>query len=353
MGKLRFAQAGVAALHAGMYRDTLLLMQDEVELVGFYDPEPDAVRSSIKPNAAQVPFYDSIAELLEQARPDALLVSTFNRDEPAWMLEAARAGVHVWVEKPCAAHSTQLFPVADELERRRLQFSCGYSWRYHPVSRLIKQTVDAGLLGKLYAIEFRFATSSVKRRGADNWGFQREITGGGILNWLGCHWFDLMRFLTGAEVSRVAAIEANVGGQAIDVEDAASVALQFDNGMIGSLNTGFFTPGESAGAMTMHGSLGYLSWDLEHACTIYSAHVDWQTAPRRHFDLPPAPIGGYGPEGLALMQAFAGAIRGDGSSGYTIDDAIKALQIIEAAHRSSDTGTSVAPAARAAQGEAL
>jgi hypothetical protein len=41
MGKLRFAQAGVAALHAGMYRDTLMLMQDEVELVGFYDPEPD------------------------------------------------------------------------------------------------------------------------------------------------------------------------------------------------------------------------------------------------------------------------------------------------------------------------
>ena len=36
--KLRFAQAGVSLMHANMYRDTLMLLQDELELVGFYDP---------------------------------------------------------------------------------------------------------------------------------------------------------------------------------------------------------------------------------------------------------------------------------------------------------------------------
>ena len=37
--KLRFAQAGVSLMHANMYRDTLMLLQDELELVGFYDPD--------------------------------------------------------------------------------------------------------------------------------------------------------------------------------------------------------------------------------------------------------------------------------------------------------------------------
>ena len=35
MKKLRFAQAGVSLMHANMYRDTLMLLPDEIELVGF------------------------------------------------------------------------------------------------------------------------------------------------------------------------------------------------------------------------------------------------------------------------------------------------------------------------------
>lgn len=341
--RLRFAQAGVAAIHASMYRDTLMLLPDDVELVGLYDPAPDAVRSTLKPNAQEVPFYASIEEMIAQSQPDAVLVSTFNRDAPGWMRTVAEAGVHLWAEKPAAAHSSQLAPVAEAIARNNLQFSCGYSWRFHPISQLIKQTYDAGLLGKPYSIEFQFLTSSVKRRGPDNWAFKRDISGGGILNWLGCHWFDLMRYLTSAEVTRVAAIEANVGGQAVDVEDAATVSLQFSNGMIGSLHTGFLTPGDTTTSMGLRGSDGWVRWNEgDNACTINSIHPDWVTAPLRTFKAPLATIPGYGAEGLAMMRAFIAAIRGEGSSNYTIQDMIKVLQIIEAAHESARTGQTVA-----------
>jgi predicted dehydrogenase len=342
MSKLRFAQAGVKEIHAGMYRDTLMLMSDEVELVGFYDPNPGAVRASLKPDVQDVPFFGSIQEMIEQTQPDAVLVSALNRDAPEMMLAVAEAGVHLWGEKPGAAHSSQLMPVAAAMERNNLQFSCGYSWRFHPLSQLIKQTVEAGLLGKLYSIDFRFLTSSVKRRGPDNWAFKREISGGGILNWLGCHWFDLMRYLTDAEVTRVSALEANVGGEAVDIEDVASVSLQFSNGMIGSLHAGFLTPGDTSISMGLRGSAGWVSWDeSDNACTIKSVHPDWVTAPVRTFNVPLASISGYGPEGLALMRAFTAAIRGEGSSSYSIQDMIQVLQIAEAAHESARTGQTV------------
>ena len=82
MARLRFAQAGVSAIHANHYRETLGLLTDDIELVGFYDPDPAAVRPNLKPPFTDVPFYDNIAGLLEQTRPDAVLVSTYSRDMP-------------------------------------------------------------------------------------------------------------------------------------------------------------------------------------------------------------------------------------------------------------------------------
>ncbi|MEN9934116.1 MAG: Glucose--fructose oxidoreductase precursor, partial [Chloroflexota bacterium] len=258
-------------------------------------------------------------------------------------LPAAEGGAHIWLEKPCAATSGQLLLLAAQIERRGLAFSTGYSWRFHPVCQLIRETVEAGLLGRLYAIEVRFITSSVGRRNPNQWSFQRAIAGGGILNWLGCHWFDLMRYLTGAEVARVASIEANVGGYPIDVEDAAAVALRFDNGMVGSLHTGFLTPGDSELWVGLRGSEGWVRWDLDsNACTIKSTRPEWLTAPVRTFTLPTASLPGYGAEGLALLRAFAAAIRGERESGYTIADAIETLRIIEAAHDAAASGRTVA-----------
>jgi predicted dehydrogenase len=43
-----------------------------------------------------------------------------------------------------------------------------------------------------------------------------------------------------------------------------------------------------------------------------------------------------------LLRAFFAAIRGEGESGFTIDDAINSLRIIEAAHESSKTGRAIA-----------
>lgn len=346
MRKLRFAQAGVSMIHANAYRDTLMLLNDEIELVAFYDPNPDAVRSTLKPDAQDIPFYDSLTDLLEQADLDAVMVSTYLRDMPDWMLQVAEAGVNVWADKPFAIHSSKLLPVAEAVERNNLQFSCGYSWRFHPIANEIKSAYDAGLLGKPYSIDIRFITTSVLRRNPDTWYFKQAEAGGGILNWLGCHWFDLMRYLTGSEVTKVSAIEANVSGAPIDVEDAASVSLQFANGMIGTLHTGYYTAGDNEISIGLRGSEGWAKWEqAEGACTIKSSHPAWAGAPLRRFEMSTPQVAGYGAEGRALIKAFAAAIRTPnapaGSSGYKVEDAIKSLQIIEAAHESSQTGRTV------------
>ncbi len=346
MTKLKFAQIGVAAIHASMYRDTLVHLADDVDLVGFWDPEADsdAVRARIKPDVEQVPFFDSIEEMFSKTQPDAVLISGYCRDMPSWMEQAANAGVHIWAEKPFAVHSSQLLPVKDAIEDKNLHFSCGYSWRFEPLSQTIRSAVELGHLGSLYGVSASFFTSSVLARDPNHWMFDASLSGGGILNWLGCHWIDLMRFWTGAEVKSVSAIEANVSGAPISVEDGASVALQFENGMIGNLFVGNFLPSGNQAILNLNGSLGAASWNIENDhCTIVSHHPEWEAAPSRKFTMPSASLPGYGGAGTRLMRAFIEAIRGNGESGYTIDDAIASLRIIEAAHESSKTGRSITP----------
>jgi predicted dehydrogenase len=342
--KLRFAQIGVAAIHAPMYRDSLVYLGDDIEIVGFYDSEPrsETVLAKINPDVAHVPFYDTIDELLTRAKPDVVMVSGYSRDMPGWLVQAADAGVHVWVDKPFAVHSDQLRPVKAAIERNGLVFSCGYSWRFDPTSRLIKETYDAGLLGRGFAVEIRYFGGNLVGRDLSHWMFDPALSGGGILNWLGCHWIDLMRFWTGAEVTAVTAIEANVSGAPIAVEDAALVSLTFANGMIGSLGIGNLLPSGSENTFRLFGSRGSVSWaPAEERCTIVSTHRAWEAAPRRVFEIPRAKLPGYGGAGAALLRALIGAVRGEGSSGFVIDDAIASLRIVEAAHESARQGRTV------------
>lgn len=158
MSKVRVAQIGVSAIHAPMYRDSLVYLADEAEIVGFWDPQPDseATRSRIKPDVAHVPFFGTIDELLSEAKPDAVLISGTMAEMPAWIEQAAAAGVHIWAEKPFAVHSSQLLPAKAAIEANDLVFSCGYSWRFEPLSLIIKDAIDDGLLGKPYGFDIRF-----------------------------------------------------------------------------------------------------------------------------------------------------------------------------------------------------
>jgi myo-inositol 2-dehydrogenase/D-chiro-inositol 1-dehydrogenase len=341
MKKVRVAQIGLTLIHAPRFRDSLIYLQDEIDIVGFWDPEAnsDAVRATMKPDVAHVPVYDSIEELLREAKPDVVMISGYPRDMPAWMLQAAEAGVNVWADKPYAVHSSQLLPVKAAIERNNLIFSCGYTWRFDPTSVLIKETFDAGLLGRGLAVEIRFFGGNLIGRDLSHWQYDPALSGGGMLNSLGCHWFDLMRHWTGSDVTEVTALEANVSREPIEVEDAAFVSLRFANGMIGSLATGNLLPSGSENTFRLMGSQGAVSWSpADQSCTITSTNPAWEAAPKRTFAFPRADLPGYGGHGATVLRALIRALRGEAPSGFTIDDPIKSLQIIEAAHESSKTG---------------
>src|SRR2546427_6438340 len=124
-----------------------------------------------------------------------------------------------------------------------------------PAGVAIRELVEHGVLGRLVSIEARWITTSVARRGRDSFYFSRARNGGGMLNWLGSHYLDFMRWATSAEVVEVAAITATLSDQPIDVEDVATLALRYSNEMVGSLHCAYVTDPDTDHAVRLRGSV--------------------------------------------------------------------------------------------------
>jgi predicted dehydrogenase len=336
--KVRFAYVGLDHGHAREYLESLRLLP-EAEVVALYDPDPDVARRAVPPELRDRPLYDDLAVLLDRARPEAVLLTLPNDVTPRAVVHCAEAGVHCFVEKPAGRTAADLEPVAAAVRRHHVRFHLGYIHRFGAPGATMRALVREGLLGEIQSVEARWITTSVRERGPRHLAFSRARSGGGILHWLGCHWLDLMRYVTGLEAATVSALLETRSGEPIDVEDTAVVAMRLANGALASLHAAYST-GPNDRFFGVRGSLGWVRWEQNRPeITVRSEHATWSAAPERTVTFTRPAVGGYaGAAGLASLRSFIASFRGDARPMYDVHDARRVLEIVDAAHRSAVTG---------------
>jgi predicted dehydrogenase len=341
--KVRFAQLGVDHPHAAGLRQGLTLLP-EIEVVGFYDPDPEAARALIAAPLRDRPIYGDQEALLEELRPDAVLVTLPNSLAAPAIVAAARAGCHIYAEKPSARTAAEFRPAAAAIREAGVRFTTGYLRRLVPAGVAIKDIVDQGLLGRLVSIEARWITTSVAKRNPAHFLFDRERSGGGMLHWLGSHWIDFMRWSASSEVAEVAAVTGTLSGESIDVEDTAALALGFDDGMIGSLHVAYTTDRATDQLFFgLRGTLGWLNWERSGPeIEVRSTHPAWVPGQTRVLRFTSDPVEGYaGAVGLTALRRFIAAIREGAAPVFTPDDSLRVLEVLDAARQSAQTGQRV------------
>jgi len=344
LNRVRFALIGVDHPHAAGFRENLLLMP-EVEIVALYDPAPDVARGMVQPALRDRPFYSDLPALLREQRPEAVLIALPNDVTPDAIAYSARAGAHVFAEKPCARTAVEFAPAATAIAQAGVQFCTGYLRRVSPIGEAIRQAAADGLLGRLISVESRWITTSVQVRDPAHFLFNAARSGGGILHWLGCHWLDFIRWATGAEVVEVAAVLDTLSGEEIGVEDTASLALRYDNGMVGALHAAYVTDRATDQLFFgLRGTLGWVVWERSGPeCAIHSMHPAWRAAPTRVLRFEPDQTGGYGgAAGILLLRRFIASFREESPPLFTPDDARRVLQVLDAAHESAKSGRHIA-----------
>lgn len=351
---VKAALLGIEHPHSLAHLQTLQRLS-EVESIFLWDENGSALAAARQTpgDKVEATFTDLEALL---ARDDLFLVIAALRNDlgPDIFIRVLEAGKHLMAEKPIGKRAMDTERVIAAAERMGLQLGVCYQNRAQALICDARDFVRQGLLGPLISVEVRLLTTQVQFRNPEHWLFRNDYAGGGILSWLGCHYLDMIYYLTEEEVSSVSAEVATRSGEDIDVEDVATLSLRFRSGALGSLHIGYTLAMRGPGYhnkrgydvyVGLNGRAGRMYWSASGIpAQLYVESTDpaWANAPQREFTYALAESPAYGGvAGENFIRAFIRAAQGEGAVPASGHDALRVARIVDAAYESSRTGRRV------------
>ncbi len=271
--------------------------------------------------------------------PAAVLVCNPSALHLPVALAAARAGAHVFVEKPLSHTREGVDALRAEVARRSLVALVGFQYRFHPGLLRVREWLLEGAIGEPLVARVHWGEHLPDWHPGEDWrtGYAaREDLGGGAIRTL-CHPFDYLRWLFG-EVASVHA-DTTRGALGLDVDEAAHVSLRFAAGVIGAVSLDFYHRPRSH-ALEVIGRRGRIRWSDDDG----GAHL----CDERGRVTPFVPRGFTRNDMFREeMRHFLACLCGAERPGCTLEDGAAALEVALAALESARSGRSVAPGTRA------
>lgn len=169
--------------------------------------------------------------VLADANVDAVVIATRHGAHGRQVLDALRAGKHVFCEKPLCLSLDELAGIEAEARSRPDQLlMVGFNRRFAPhVVRM------AQLLAGVAEPRSFVMTVNAGAIPADHWTQDPDVGGGRIVG-EGCHFIDLLRHLAGAPIVRHQAIALGRHPGLETTSDKATLVLEFADGSVGTIH---------------------------------------------------------------------------------------------------------------------
>lgn len=242
--KLRLGIVGAGAITQVGHLPALRKIRD-VEVAGICDN--DQAKARALADRYEIPVVHSdIAELVEYAPLDALLICTPNHLHESHVQAALAADLHVLVERPLSLTAAGVKKIITAQQKRGRVVMVGANHRYRPDIQMIRSFVQSGELGDLESIRAWWFLARAGRASL-GWRQRREQSGGGAMVDLGLSLIDMAMWLGGfAPVQRVSAVIPDAG-KGVEQSGTALIALEGGTGIHIDTSWRFVGPGERFG----------------------------------------------------------------------------------------------------------
>ncbi|GLV72821.1 Gfo/Idh/MocA family protein [Streptomyces hygroscopicus] len=290
----------------------------------------------------------------------------------------ARAGKHIWIEKPVGLTADDARAVAAAVAEAGVQGAVGFNYRNAPAVQTARAMIAAGEIGTVTHARIRlFSDYAAHPEAALTWRYERARGGSGVLGDLASHGVDLARFLLGEidaltadtavfvpERARPAGATAGhtraTGGEPgpVENEDYVSCLLRFASGARGVLEACRVSVGEqNTYGFEIHGTKGAVHWDFRRMGELgVSRGTAYQDQPvstvyvgpghGEYGAFQPGAANSMGYDDLKVIEAyhFLRSIAEGTAHGATLDDAVRSATVLDAMARSAERGAWVSPA---------
>lgn len=288
----------------------------------------------------------SVAAMLEDGRPDGVIVATPNQLHVRNALEAIEAGVPALVEKPLADDLEGAARIVAAAEAAKVPLLTGHHRRHNPMIARAKALIDEGRLGRLVAAHSFFWL--MKPDDYFDVAWRRESGAGPVLINL-IHDIDLMRHLCG-EVAEVKAFQSNAV-RGFPVEETTAAILRFENGALGTVNVSDTVVAPWSWEQTTGENPAYPHTDqicyhlagTHGALSIPRLEV-WSNPDKRSWWEPLRMERIVAPDEDPLrrqIRQFCAVIRGEERPLVSGREGLRTLAVVEAVRRAAETGDSV------------
>jgi predicted dehydrogenase len=187
-------------------------------------------------------------QLLDETRPEAVIIASPNQLHAETGIECARRGIDILIEKPVTDTLESASALLAEVRKSGIKSLVGHHRRHHLQVKALKALLGEGRIGDIVGVSAIWATH---KPGSyfEVAPWRRQAGGGPVLLNL-IHEIDFVRFTIG-EIVAVGAIASN-RQRGFAVEDTAAALIEFDSGALGT----FFISDSAVSPWTMEQGLG-------------------------------------------------------------------------------------------------
>ncbi|HEV2729191.1 MAG TPA: Gfo/Idh/MocA family oxidoreductase [Terriglobales bacterium] len=210
--------------------------EPEAELVAIADPHPNLVNQARSQVPGSVNFYSDYIKMLDEAKPEAVFVTTENDRHLEILRECAKRHIHYSTEKPMATNA------ADAREMERLANQAGIKlmvnyWNaWTASSHDLFHRVKSGEIGPVQKIIVQYGHQGPKEIGVSkefaDWLYDPVKNGGGAIMDFGCYGAEWAIWLKGRPTRVYAATRKLKAEQRNNVDDDATIILDYPDATV-------------------------------------------------------------------------------------------------------------------------
>lgn len=208
-----------------------LLANPDTELVCVCDIDPDRAHAAAEKAGCRA--YTDYAEMIEKEELDAVHVCLPHYLHSKAAIYAMEHGLWALTEKPMDAFLPAAKEMARVSEKTGMRLGVIFQNRYNPGSVFARELIQSGRAGRVLSLNGTVCWHRDEAYYGQRWRADYETAGGGVLINQAIHTLDLIRWLSGSEVSFVRASAFHHGETTATVEDTAEGVIKFTSGATG------------------------------------------------------------------------------------------------------------------------